>query len=524
MKKEITAIIILLLLVSGCSGRRAAEERIAQAKETLAADPAEAERILYGLSSSRAMDEVQRADVARLTAMARLRQGKTYLLEDGLEQAIAYYRSQADTAALLSSLQLAFIRERWRGEQDSAAMFLREAIDYATDSAQPRKSALCIELSNLYAQPLLPKDYRKAISYAREALAYPPLKGRALHDIGLFYDFLDEPDSAKAYMEEALEITSPQSEDFAQFALNYAGNRVADPVKARNYLAKIEGPHLGKLITLGFMSVNEGKTSEANGYLAEATKMYEASPESYSVNTYNGLRLLKGCVDYARHGHVDPGEGTVVNDSIGEQLSLSQRLASERSEHDTRLRIRLLVSETKRQQGWIVSLSVIIVVIVVAAWLLLRHRHRYMRLRRELEEMRLNQIVSESEEGDDSTSFAYIAGRAALCVDRFRQSGGMAIIQRGEALYDADHSFLPVKERAEVRNMLLECFADFIVDLRIDAGKLTMEDIVTCLLSVMRLGNAAIASCLGATDGAVRTRKTRLRSRMSPEMVALVFG
>lgn len=524
MKKEIFAILILVVYFWGCSGRGIVEERISQARELLATNPAEAESILHEVSSAYVMNESQKADVTRYMSIAKLRQGKTYVMEPGLEQAIAYYKCQADTTALLTALQLAFVRERWLGEQDSAAMYLQEALGYATDSSVPDKGTLYIELSNLYAQPLLRKDYMKGLGYVKEAMVYDHYKGRALHDSGLFYDFMGETDSAKYYMEKALEITSPENPDYETFALNYAANKSAGYDKINEYLGKIEGKHLGKIITLGFVSLNHNKITDAAGYFDEAWKVYNSCPEKYSVNTYNNLRLLKGCIDYARHGEVNSGDGTLTNDSIGERLSLDRKIKAERAEYNDRLRIKLLESESKRQKVWIVCLSVLMVIVMVAGCMFWRNRQSYIKMRKELEEMRLKQIVCESDAPESSSSFLYISERARICTDRFRKTGGMDIIQRGETLYEDRKSFLPLKERTDVKNLLLECFADFIVDLRIDAGKMTMEDIVTCLLSLMRMNNAAIASCIGCSDGAVRTRKTRLKSRISDEMAGLIFA
>ena len=59
---------------------------------------------------------------------------------------------------------------------------------------------------------------------------------------------------------------------------------------------------------------------------------------------------------------------------------------------------------------------------------------------------------------------------------------------------------------------------------KMDAGKLSMDDILTSLLSVMHASNAAIAACLGVSAGAVRSRKTRLKGKLSDEMYKFVFG
>ena len=188
------------------------------------------------------------------------------------------------------------------------------------------------------------------------------------------------------------------------------------------------------------------------------------------------------------------------------------------------LKMKLLENEASRQRIWIISLSILIVAIIVCSFIFWRNKRKYINLRKELDSMLLTQIINEAGSDDGTDSFAIIKERAELCVEHFRKSGMLKMIQKGEDSYNADNSFLPIKDRAVLRQQLFETFSDFIFDLKIDAGKLTVEDIITALLSLMRVSNAAIASCLGVTDGAVRTRKTRLKSKFSKEMSELVFG
>ncbi|MDE7475440.1 MAG: hypothetical protein K2M71_07410, partial [Duncaniella sp.] len=65
-------------------------------------------------------------------------------------------------------------------------------------------------MANHYSNPLAPKDYRKAIFYAQKADSADLTgsnRARTLHDIGIFYAFLNENDSARFYIEKAIELT-----------------------------------------------------------------------------------------------------------------------------------------------------------------------------------------------------------------------------------------------------------------------------------------------------------------------------
>lgn len=483
--------------------------------------------ILFIGCSSRS--ENSDADKIRLKAIERLQQGKTYLFLEGLDDAIQYYTAKADTTHLLEMYQLASIQMKWKSQQDSAAMYLINASNFATPSTSPSVSDIYLDLSDLYSHPILNKDYAKAIRYAHKAIQTDKSgtnKPRALHDIGIYYAFLSENDSAVAYLDKAIAHTPTNSPYYTTFALNYANLPVTDFNRSIKYLDNIASESLGKLITKGFLYLNNNRIDSATVYMHQSQGLYNSNPEKYSINTYNSLRMLSNCISYAKTGRVFPGEGTEINDSISERITLNKKTEAEAAERNAALEIKLLESKSRTQNVWIVALAVMLVAGALFALIFWNSKRKYIRLRKEFEQLRRKQIAIEADEerADDEVPFEIIMKRADICINRFRETGAPNFIQKGELAYNEHKSYLPIKDRAAIRQSLLECFADFIVDMRVDAGKMTMDDIVTALLSMMRAPNSAIAACLGVSDSAVRTRKTRLKSRMSPRMAQFVFG
>lgn len=474
-------------------------------------------------------DRQHRAEDIRNSAREKLAQGKTYLLEDGLTEALSYYAEAADTSNLIEMNRLAAIQMIWKGEQDSAAICLHRALDLAKENSSPAVSDIYLELADLYSRPLSVKDYAKAIDYAHkaeEADSGAEHKAGILHDIGVYYAFLAEEDSATSYLEKALALTPSNSSAYTQLALNYAGLPEPDFDKSIAYLDQIRTESLGKLITKGFLYLNRGMVDSASVYARMSQKLYDAGADKYSVNTYNSLRLLRNCVSYAADGRVFPGEGTVINDSIGERMALYRMIESESAEHEAALEIELLESESKAQRVIIVALLVVLIGGAGVGFMFWRNKRKYIKLHEEFDRLKQNQIMIEADDSnqDNSRPFHIIARRAEMSVDRFRQTGAPELIQKGEIDYNDSNAFLSVKDRTAVRQALLDCFADFIIDLKMDAGRLTMDDIITVLLSVLRVSNSGVAASLGVSVGAVRTRKTRLKGKLSPEMAKLVFG
>lgn len=461
-------------------------------------------------------------------ALERINKGKTYMLLSGMDDAISYFKTEHDTTALLEMYQLAAIRMRWKGEQDSAAMYLLDAVDYAGPQTSPSACDIYLNLAETYSHPLLKKDYVKAIEYARmadKADATGENRYRILHDIGIYYAFINQNDSAEAYVNKALDLTPAKSPYYATFALNYAGIPGVDLHKSLAHLDNIGSESLGSLITKGFLYLNCGQTDSAYSYLEKSRDLYESNPERYSINTYNSLRMLYNCVSYSRTGKVYPGEGTEINDSISWRIALNNKIQAETTEHNAMLEVELLESESRIQKACIAALAILLIAGIAFGWVFWSNKRKYINLHKEFDRLRQLQISAEADENysENSGSFEIIAKRAGICIDRFRRSRLNHLIQKAEEGYNDSGAYLPVKDRSELRQSLLECFADFVMDLKMDAGKLTMDDIVTCLLSVMHASNSAIAGCLGVSAGAVRTRKTRLRSKLSSEMDALVF-
>lgn len=469
------------------------------------------------------------ADEVRTTALNRLNKGKTYLLLRGIDDAASHYSQESDTIHLLEMYQLASIKMLWKGQQDSAAVYLQKAADLSTSRTSPSTCDVYLDLAELYSHPLLKKDYKKAIEYSHRAYRADSLgenRSRLLHDIGIYYAFMNENDSALAYIDKAIEYTPANSPYYPTFALNYSNLSTADFHKSIKYLDRIEGAHLGKLITKSFLYLNHGQTDSAYTYLERAKERYDSAPENYSINTYNSLRMLSNCVSYALTGKVYPGDGTEINDSISARIALDRKIETEIAENNASLEIELLASETRAQRAWIIVLVVILVAAVVSGLIFWRGKSKYIRLHKEFDLLRQKQILIETDENsyENSGSFEIIVKRAEISVSRFRETGIFDLIQRGEIAYNDSETYLSVKDRAKVRQTLLDCFADFIFDIKMDAGKLSMDDILTSLLSVMHVSNTAIAACLGVSVGAVRSRKTRLKGKLSDEMAKFIFG
>lgn len=161
----------------------------------------------------------------------------------------------------------------------------------------------------------------------------------------------------------------------------------------------------------------------------------------------------------------------------------------------------------------------------------LRSKNRYIRLRKELDGSRINQIRAYEESsglgnGDGNASMVEFGKqRVGMCKENFARTGWMRKLQSLEAQgLSAKSTFLPPRERERLRNALFEEFTDFVIDVKSAGEGVNLDDISLCLFNVLKVSNATISMCMGVSENAIRTRKSRLKEKLTPEMYQFVFG
>ena len=522
----VTAIVAAITL--SCSDNSDVEKQLSKAESLLAQNPDSAMSILESVEHILKNNENETARYGRLLARARLMCGKTIANDKYLDRSILHYLKSKDSVALSESYQLASIRSQHRLNQDSAIYYLQQAIAVTPENNNKAMAKLLTETSYQLSKPSVNKNYQKALSFSQQAYRYASSedeKARTLHDIGVLYSFIDKNDSCLSYIERALELINPDNPAYTGYALNYAGTQGANSIKSKQFLSAINSESLGKHITLGFLYLNNGSLDSAYMALQRADSLYSRHPDKYSINTFNNLRLLKGCLNFSKNKSINPSDGVTTNDSISEMMNLEQRLSSERFEANNKLETDLLEQKIAQQETLTCLLALALFSALIIFGLYYRWHQRYKRLQQKIDRERVSQIVIEASDTpiDTDALQAIITKRLQLCLTRFRNTGYYARLQKVETEKDSG-TFLPLKIRGDIQEKLLESFSDFIIDLKNDGAKLNLEDIILCLLSLLNFHGKTISRCMGVSEGALRTRKSRLKGKLSSTMFKRVFG
>lgn len=85
-------------------------------------------------------------------------------------------------------------------------------------------------------------------------------------------------------------------------------------------------------------------------------------------------------------------------------------------------------------------------------------------------------------------------------------------------------SFLPPAERDKLRKQLFEEFTDMIIDIKAAGNGVNLDDLTLCIFCLLKINNTTISKCMGASENAIRTRKSRLKEKLDPQMYQFIFG
>lgn len=109
-------------------------------------------------------------------------------------------------------------------------------------------------------------------------------------------------------------------------------------------------------------------------------------------------------------------------------------------------------------------------------------------------------------------------GKLDACKDLFRDTHAYSILS--SKLINNAYSF-ELSEKTEIINQISESFIDSILDMNIEISNLNREDIVICILSLLKFNNRFISSFINISESGVRKRKLRLLEKASKDYIDL---
>lgn len=86
-----------------------------------------------------------------------------------------------------------------------------------------------------------------------------------------------------------------------------------------------------------------------------------------------------------------------------------------------------------------------------------------------------------------------------------------------------DEKVFTAAERDVLCDCIYQTFADTMSDLKMQCPELTKDDAFYCIFYLLKYSNQVIIACTGTSANALKTRKSRLKHKMSEELCAYVF-
>ena len=315
------------------------------------------------------------------------------------------------------------------------------------------------------------------------------------------------------------------SSDYTQYVLNYANTPGIDFGIAQSLLISLpDTASLGRLITLGTLCLNNCRVDEALRYAKEANAKFVNHPQRYSVNTFNNLNILNACLDVKQGKAILASYGVLRNDSINERMALNDALKKEMTEENVLLQKHVYEVKAHQQRLWFMVVLGCSIVVMLFFLYDRRRKQKYIRLRRELDQIRVAQL--EREYSATPTSKGEVLEKTfGICRERFLLTGWLQKLNEMEGTQKTgEEKYLPMTTRAKLRSAVFENFTDFIIDLKNDSPEVNIDDILFAILTKLNVPRTVISGCMGVSDSAIRTRKSRLTTKLSNPARLFIFG
>lgn len=160
-----------------------------------------------------------------------------------------------------------------------------------------------------------------------------------------------------------------------------------------------------------------------------------------------------------------------------------------------------------------------------------RRKARYIRLQQQLAQNRVEMLALTSMPDDSEAPLVQPnherlltlrRQRIEYCREVFAHTPWRTRISQIETGTEAET--LTLKERSELQQVLIDSFADAMIDFKAECPTLTATDLHLIILTLLGCSIRTASLCTANSETALRSRKTRMKSKMSEQMYQFVFG
>ena len=527
-------ILISLCLLSFCSCRQGSKGDLSLLHEA-SLHTAQPDSVLNLLGRIACPDRLQgqaRADYALLYTEALNKQNRIGTDDSLIRIALGYYSKQAPGIPLAKSYFLLGRICQQQGNDTLALKLNLQALAALPPQTQERTRMLVnYDLGRLYHKTGF---YRQALSYYREMQCYVDAHPDTLdcyitaYSMGNVFMMLNRYDSAYRYYQEALPLTRQlKNKSYERYILNqlhlYA-HLTGNQEQAQTYLQKVVDAYEDDFYNKAWLFKEEGNKDSASFYFLKVTKNPQISARAMAFQNLSQLYRK----EHPALAFVYADSFQIYKDSF---YALRQTDKIERLTAAYRQEIDRQKEEADRRENAICLWGGIGITLLLCGigvfFFVQRKKRRYLLLEKQLVANRLAAIkeyVAEQNRRNPEEWGAMHQEIAAIemqtLIGQFQETAWQ---KRIDAMQKGNGKPFSKKEQEAFRKETLALFDELVKRLRAEHPKITDDDVLFCLLSLMDYPTSLIALCIECKENALRTRKHRLKEKLSKYTFGFFF-
>lgn len=537
-KLKYTPLLFLTLILSGSilsCYHSPDNTRLLQQADTLINEyPDSVLQILNQIILPKNLSEAGQAQYALLIGEAHQKTHRSLCEDSLLTDALAYYEQQQDTPHLQKAYLLTGYYLHANNELQKADSLMQKALILARLRNDKQDMLTIYEgLASVNLNHNVVFDYDKIKKYMHACMELEKTPQRIFY-YGIMMGFTDN-DSIHYYCPLAIRQAISQKDPLLwNYLLNYASYLT----KKKRYKDALDW-----LLQSDFSQIPDSRKKNlylgiARAYLflpeIDSAQVWlqrtEALPFEKNLMTENTRMHMQGIIDYIRNKHVDLTYIFRFNDSIQISILDKDKVVLAKNEAKHHLERQNLLLKLKNERILWGSTFFIILIIGGTLYSDYRRKRSLLRLQQQLAENRSalmtlqNQMEEKAEAAvpDDRQKIHELRlQKIDLCKKSFAKTAWSKRLAAWNC--NPDHTELTGQESAELTETLTRCFVDVLIDLKQDSPKLNSAELIHAIFMLLGCSNRTISICTFAAESTIRTRKVRIKEKLSEDYQSILF-
>lgn len=550
MNKNINALkyilfnLFLIFLANSCQQERTEHPLLLKANALMEHHPDSALIILENVQEPSKMKENDRALYALLLMQAADKNNTIHTDDSLIQIAVDYYKNGND---VYREAQAFYYLGCVYADMDNIVLSMDALLKAEDKLGQKYKNDRLMFLinSNLASQYRMQGFCDKAMAATRKTYNNCICRNDS-DDILFSFDCMgsifllrNENDSALYYHNKALEIAELQSDSswIAYFSNEISKNYLfrKDLYNAYQYTVKAINyePDAKNLLShycdKGNLFYEMQEQDSARYYLTESLKSDNIKTQFLSSLTLFKIEKdagnYKKAVEYIEFNNI-------LADSIY-TLNKQSEIAKLLNDHAITIHTKKLAFKEKKKRFYIIMPCVIVLILFVFSFMIIdkQRKSHIIKLQKQLMRNRAETIKAnqQKENVERADTVSEIETLKKICIKNIQTSRELfkkKILYKEihfiDRLNNNENSF-PSKKRDNLKEAIYETFPDALLSLR-DLYNLTSDDAFCCILYSLNFSNRTVAACMGVAEGAIKTRKSRLKNKIDEKLYTYILG